>query len=414
MDQRSVVDREPSRRSGNELAAAAVPGLPAGAGVQPAVELRGVTKEFGEVRAVDDVSLSFQAGEFVALVGPSGCGKTTLLRMVAGLETPTHGDIVLHGQDVFSAARRVNLLPHRRHLGMVFQSYALWPHMTAFDNVAYPLRRSLGRLARLQRGRASQIRERVEDALRQVHCAELSSRYPSEMSGGQQQRIALARAIVDSPRIVLMDEPLSNLDAKLRTRLRFELRAIQQELGFTAVYVTHDRAEAVSMADTVVVLNAGRVEQAGPPVSVYEHPTSAYVSDFLGDHNLLSAVVEAVDAEVVTVATSIGSIPLDGQSGHALAVGDRVRLALPQDSARLETWVEASRPRECVEVIGVAYCGWYSEVLVRSREGEEITLRTLGQAQVSPGSTAHVTVDGPVTIVSAGSERPDEMAQVEG
>ncbi len=247
-----------------------------------------------EVKAVDDVSMSLSGGSFVTLLGPSGCGKTTTLRMIAGFETPTSGRILVDGADV---SRRT---PDKREMGMVFQSYALFPHLSVFENVAYGLR--------LRRRGGSGLREAVERTLALVNLQGLGSRRPSELSGGQQQRVALARAMAIEPRVLLFDEPLSNLDAKLRVSLRAEIRRIQQELGITSVYVTHDQSEAMALSDVVVVMRDGRVEQAGPPDEVYRRPVNRFVADFIGRANFVEADVVAVrdgEAEVAILGQRI-------------------------------------------------------------------------------------------------------------
>ena len=232
-----------------------------------------------EVRAVDDASIAVAGGEFVTLLGPSGCGKTTTLRMVAGFEQPTSGRILLDGRDVS------RLSPDKREMGMVFQSYALFPHLTVFENVAYGLR------LRGQKGKA--LEEAITRILGSVNLAGLEERRPSALSGGQQQRVALARAMAIEPRVLLFDEPLSNLDAKLRVSLRSEIRRIQQQLGTTALYVTHDQAEAMSLSDRIVVMNGGRVEQFDTPDSIYRRPRTRFVADFIGRANFVPGEVLA-------------------------------------------------------------------------------------------------------------------------
>jgi iron(III) transport system ATP-binding protein len=234
-----------------------------------------------EVVAVNDVSLELAGGSFVTLLGPSGCGKTTTLRMIAGFETPTTGRILVDGADV---SRRT---PDKREMGMVFQSYALFPHLTVFENVAYGLR--------LRRRSGATLRKAVDRTLELVNLVGLGQRRPSELSGGQQQRVALARAMAIEPRVLLFDEPLSNLDAKLRVSLRAEIRRIQQQLGITSVYVTHDQAEAMALSDIVVVMKDGRVEQSGAPDEVYRRPTTPFVADFIGRANFVQAEVIAPD-----------------------------------------------------------------------------------------------------------------------
>ncbi len=242
------------------------------------VGLEGITKRFGPVVAVDRVSLDIPAGKLVTLLGPSGCGKTTTLRIIAGLEQPSAGRVLIGGEDV------TPLPAANRNTTMVFQSYALFPHLSVFENVAYGLR--------VSRRPDEEIRRRVEEVLALVGLPGLGGRSPAALSGGQQQRVALARALIMQPRVLLFDEPLSNLDAKLRKRVRADIRILQQDLGITSVYVTHDQAEALAISDIVVVMNQGRIEQIGIPTDLYRRPASRFVADFIGEANLLPASVE--------------------------------------------------------------------------------------------------------------------------
>jgi len=248
------------------------------------IDLTGLTKTFGSVTAVAPMSLSVAKGEFLTLLGPSGCGKTTLMRMIAGITLPDRGEIRIAGRDVAS------LPPERRNVGLVFQSYALFPHMTVQANVGFGLR-----MRRVGRAEAA---ERVRAALDLVDLAAYAGRFPRELSGGQQQRVALARAIVIEPDVLLLDEPLSNLDAKLRETLREDLRILQQRLGVTAIYVTHDQAEAMALADRIVVMNAGRIVEAGAPVSLYRAPKTRFAAEFLGQTNVVTVVSGASGAEL--------------------------------------------------------------------------------------------------------------------
>src|SRR5579859_7066015 len=256
----------------------------------PAVIVREIVKEFdkGNVRAVDQVGFEVQEGELLVLLGPSGCGKTTTLRMIAGLEEPDGGDIWLGNRQVSSAERNVFVPTEKRNVGMVFQSYAIWPHMTVFENVAYPLR--VRRVAR------DVVRQKVSRTLELVGLQGLESRSATQLSGGQQQRVALARAMVFEPRLMLLDEPLSNLDARLRVQMRIELKHLQQETGITSVFVTHDQAESMALADRIIVMNKGRIEQIGSPTEIYERPRSRFVSEFVGSINVLEAEIVAVVA----------------------------------------------------------------------------------------------------------------------
>jgi len=246
------------------------------------ISIRGLTKGFDAQRAVRGLDLEIHDKEFVTLLGPSGCGKTTTLRLLAGLAAPDSGEIAIDGRVVSS--RRGVLAPERRRMGMVFQSYALWPHMSVFENVAFGL--TLKRMA------AREVRERAERALAMVGLDALGDRTPAALSGGQQQRVALARSLVTEPTILLLDEPLSNLDAKLRERMRVELKDLQRRTGITFVYVTHDQAEAMALSDRIAVMNEGRLQQFASPLAIYERPANRFIADFMGAANLLAGVVE--------------------------------------------------------------------------------------------------------------------------
>jgi iron(III) transport system ATP-binding protein len=246
---------------------------------KPHIEVDHLVVNFGHVSAVRGVSFSVLPGEQLTLLGPSGCGKTTTLRAVAGLEQPASGEIRIAGVPAYSSARGINVPAEKRGLSMVFQSYAIWPHMTVFDNVAYGLR--------VRRTSAPKIAEKVNDALDMVQMREFASRRAAQLSGGQQQRVALARAFVFSPAVLLFDEPLSNLDAKLRADMRIELRDLQHRLGITSVYVTHDLEEALAMSDRIVVMRDGLIEQVGTPDEIYSLPRSVFVADFIGSANLI-------------------------------------------------------------------------------------------------------------------------------
>lgn len=256
------------------------------------LHLQNITKRFGSVMAVDHVSLEISRGSFTTLLGPSGCGKTTLLRIIAGFYTPDEGEIYLDDQ-------RVDQMPaHQRGTALVFQDYALWPHMTVFDNIAYGLR--------MQNVSKDEIRQRINGVMGLVEMPpEILARRPSELSGGQQQRVALARALIIQPRVLLLDEPLSNLDAKVRQRLRVEIRRLQRRIGITTIYVTHDQEEALSMSDLVVVMNRGQVMQVGTPEEIYQKPTTAFVAEFLGVTNVLHGTVAADGQSVQLAGTNI-------------------------------------------------------------------------------------------------------------
>ncbi|WP_420413694.1 ABC transporter ATP-binding protein [Roseibium sp.] len=269
--------------------------------------LQNLTKSFGDFRAVRDMTLSIERGEFISLLGPSGCGKTTTLQMVAGLLPPTSGTILLDGKDITKTP------PNKRGLGIVFQSYALFPHMTALENVAFGLEmRGVGKAERLKR---------AEKALDQVKLSHFIQRYPKQMSGGQRQRVALARALVIEPPVLLLDEPLSNLDAKLREEMRIELRLLQQDIGVTTILVTHDQEEALSMSDRIVVMRDGEMAQIAAPLDLYERPTNTFVSDFVGKTNLITGI--ACGEDTITVDGQVLSAP-----GHGHPKGDGVTLSI--------------------------------------------------------------------------------------
>lgn len=314
-----------------------VPNMPSGADVSggsefdssvapgPVVQVAALRKSFtrrsGErVNAVDGVDLQVAAGEFVSLLGPSGCGKTTLLRCIAGIERPDEGDIWANGKLHFSSRSGVNTPPERRHLSMMFQGYALWPHMTVFENVAFPLK--------ADRVPKPEIKRRVERVLDALGIRDLQAQYPSHMSGGQQQRTALARALVRNSQLVLFDEPLSNVDANVREQLRLELLELQREIGFAAVYVTHDQSEAMELSDRIAVLRDGQVEQLDSPTAVYDTPNSRYVANFIGTVNELPGRVTSAHNGELRIDTAAGLV-----SAHAdgFAEGDEaVALARPE------------------------------------------------------------------------------------
>lgn len=260
-------------------------------------------ESLGRVKAVDEVSFTVKEGNFFTMLGPSGCGKTTTLRCIAGLEKPDSGTISVNGEVLFSTARGISVSANLRNLGMVFQSYAIWPHMNVFDNVAFPL--CVGARRRTPK---SEVKRRVERALDVVGLDHLAGRYATKLSGGQQQRLALARALVIEPAVLLLDEPLSNLDAKLRESLRFELKRLQRDQGITTVYVTHDQAEALSMSNEIAVMHAGRISQIGSPFSVYLEPANDFVADFIGLTNFIGGVVTQQAGRGGTVRTANGRL----------------------------------------------------------------------------------------------------------
>lgn len=314
------------------------------------LEIHHLTKIFGgSVRAIDDVSLSIQPGELVSFLGPSGCGKTTTLNCIAGLEHPDQGVIRVGDFTMTDTTQRVLLQPEERGLGMVFQSYALWPHMTVADNVGFGLK-----LAKAPR---AEINRRVSDILELVGLGGMGARYPFQLSGGQQQRVALARAVVSEPRLLLLDEPLSNLDAKVREAARIWLRDIQKRLGITAVYVTHDQAEALAMSDKIAVMNAGRVEQFATPQEVYDRPASRFVAEFIGATSFLrGTLLERSGDQLRVRLPELGELNLRADRGpqfaeRDLTPGAPVTVAIRSERVQV---VGANAPAENTMTVRVA------------------------------------------------------------
>jgi iron(III) transport system ATP-binding protein len=278
------------------------------------------------IRAANDVGFEVPPGRLFTLLGPSGCGKTTTLRSIAGLERPRLGEISVGGDLVYSADKNIFIPPNQRGLGMVFQSYAIWPHMTVFENAAFPLRVGRKRFSRRE------LDERVMRVLKTVDLEEMAQREATKLSGGQQQRLALARALVMEPRILLLDEPLSNLDAKLRERMRFELKRLQRELGITTVYVTHDQSEALALSHSIAVMNRGRIEQIGTPREIYERPSNQFVADFVGSTNFIDATVRAADGAPGFYRVSCELGELQALALDVLKPADKVVLSVrPED-----------------------------------------------------------------------------------
>lgn len=295
------------------------------------VEVHELRKRFGAVQVIDGVSFTARAGTIVTLLGPSGCGKTTILRSIAGLEHPDSGRISIGGDVVFDPSVDVHVPAERREIGMVFQSYAIWPHLSVYDNVAFPLR-----LRKLPRDR---VQSEVMDTLGSVGLAKLHDRFPSQLSGGQQQRVVLARCLVYRPRVLLLDEPLANLDAKLREEMRFELREVQQRFGLTCVYVTHDQAEAMALSDQILVMEGGRILREGSARDVFAHPGHEFVASFLGNANLLRGHVGERNAGMTELhLQKVGVIRVPGtwEKGAPVTVALRpvdMRLRRPRDDA---------------------------------------------------------------------------------
>jgi spermidine/putrescine transport system ATP-binding protein len=320
------------------------------------IELDKLTKQFAEVTAVDGIDLHVPGGEFFSLLGPSGCGKTTTLRMIAGFEQPTSGQILLDGTDVAYTP------PHHRNVNTVFQNYALFPHLNVFDNIAFGLRRA--------KRPKSEIKERVGQSLELVQLAGYERRKSSQLSGGQQQRVALARALVLNPAVLLLDEPLGALDAKLRKALQIELKSLQQEVGITFLYVTHDQEEALTMSDRLAVMNGGHIEQVGAPQDVYEDPETLFVADFLGVSNLM-------EARVVSAGTHACRVAVDGYEletrGTDLDVVGAAKIVIRPERIELEDHGAPSGPNRVPGMVErVVYVGSAVQVIVRAATGESL------------------------------------------
>ncbi|MBR7824874.1 ABC transporter ATP-binding protein [Actinospica sp. MGRD01-02] len=370
------------------------------------LRLTGLTKRFGSFTAVDDLDLTIPQGSFFALLGASGCGKTTTLRMVSGLEDPTAGRIYIGDTEVTSTK------PYKRPVNTVFQNYALFPHLNIYDNVAFGLRR---------RG-VKDVKKQVDDILALVELAHLAKRKPTQLSGGQQQRVAVARALINQPQVLLLDEPLGALDLKLRRQMQIELKRIQTEVGLTFVHVTHDQEEAMTMADTIAVMSAGRIEQLGSPEELYENPATTFVANFLGQSNLVAGTVTGKEDGVITVDT------------HG------VRIALPESRSRVESGavivgvrpekVELAAGNAAIEsgrnalpggvVTDASFIGVSTQYLVKMPWGQELSVfeQNTGKEIYRPGAEVTLHWDATQTFgldgsqdIEAGAEIDDEAAK---
>lgn len=316
------------------------------------VDFQGVMKSFGKTLAVEELNLSIKQGEFFSLLGPSGCGKSTTLRMLAGFIAPSTGRIHVHGRDI------TDLPPEARDIGIVFQNYAIFPHMTVFDNIAFGL---------VERGEdKTTIKRKVDAALDQVGLAGYGERYERELSGGQKQRVALARVLVIEPEILLLDEPLSALDKKMREEMKFWIKDIQKSVGITTIYVTHDQSEALTMSDRIAVMNAGRVLQIGSPVEIYEHPNSRFIAEFIGESNLLAGRMGESRIE-------IGGTPVPISNAQGASPGDEVALLLRPEQIRLESLSAEEVPKLSGRVLEEVYQGSIRRYLVEAK-GQRITV----------------------------------------
>ncbi len=345
-------------------------------------------KKSGHVRAVDELSFALEEGEFFTLLGPSGCGKTSTLRCIAGLERPDSGCITVGDRVVYSSADGLFVPPNERQLGMVFQSYAIWPHMNVFDNVAFPFRTSRHKVGK------AEIRERVERALETVELGHLTGRYATQLSGGQQQRLALARALVIEPSLLLLDEPLSNLDAKLRESLRFELKRLQREQGITTLYVTHDQSEALAFSNRIAVMRNGQISQLGSPREVYLEPADPFVADFVGTTNFITGRLrQSSDRPGSSVVVDTASGPVTVGRVTGVDAGEECILSVrpehvelhqpgPTSGEELNTWMGSVQTRlfmgEVMDyqvLVGDVVLRCRSSVFERFSTGEDVAVR---------------------------------------
>ena len=355
------------------------------------VDILKLSKNFGDECAVRDVTLSVEEGEFVTLLGPSGCGKTTTLRCIAGLERPGAGQIRIGGDTVAWPEQNIYRDPEDRDIGMVFQSYAVWPHMSVFENVAFGLR--------VRRASNSVVRARTTRALELVGLAEFAKRQATHLSGGQRQRVALARAIVYEPKVLLFDEPLSNLDAKLREQMRIELVRLQREVGITSIYVTHDQAEALAMSDRIVVMHKGTIQQIGEPRQIYSHPTNTFVANFIGSANLMGGTLLGrsngfCDLEVLP-GNGCAPLRVAAEDGCEATKGGRVVLALRPEDVK----IHLRRPENVAagnllagQVVDTIYLGSFLQCRVRIGD-IEVLVQIDHFVQLAPKQEVYLTFD---------------------
>ena len=342
----------------------------------PNIALKHITKRFGNTVAVNDLNLEIEDRDFVILLGPSGCGKTTTLRMIAGLETPTEGEIYIGDRLVFSSKKGIDISPDKRDIGFLFQNYALWPHMTVYQNIAFGLENL--------KWKKGKIKERVEELTHLLKIEELLDRYPSELSGGQQQRVAIARTLAPSPKVLLMDEPLSNLDAKLRTEMRAELKRLHKEIASTFVYVTHDQLEAMTLATKISLINQGILQQFEPPLKIYDRPANLFVADFIGNPtmNFIDVSLKEVEGNRYHLANDDLEIIFEKEGdpediGKELVIGIR-----PED-------IKISKSGLKAVVYSVLPSGM--ETIIRVKVGDLfLSLVTFGRTELSPDDISYL------------------------
>ena len=351
----------------------------------PDVRIEKLIKRFGKVEAIAGVDIHIPEGKIVTLLGPSGCGKTTTLRCLAGFENPDEGKIWIGDQLIFDSKQKINLSPQNRGMGMVFQSYAVWPHMSVFENIAFPLR--------IRKAPRRKIKEQVERALKMVGIEELKDRLPSEISGGQQQRVAFARAIVYEPAVLLLDEPLSNLDAKLREQMRFEILELQRKLGITTVFVTHDQEEAMVLSDEVLVMEFGKVIQRGDPEAIYFDPSNEFVADFIGKINFLNGTVTQLEEGGAVVAVEDNGFRTEIHSTRTnYARGQKVLASIRPENIEIHT----SKPDQEIntwpaKLIRKNFLGGLFDMVVEVL-GKELRARTPFRVDAKSGSDIFIHV----------------------
>ena len=358
------------------------------------IQVEGLTKRFGSMTAVDAIDFAMEEHEFFSLVGPSGCGKTTTLRCVAGLETADEGRIGIKGTTVYDSGARVDVPTHERSIGMVFQNYAVWPHMSVYHNIAYPLRLK-------NAGKADQ-QQRVGHVLAMLGMQQLGERKPSQLSGGQQQRVALGRALVGEPDVLLLDEPLSNLDAKLREHMRVELKRIQRETGIPILYVTHDQLEALAMSDRIAVMSDGRIHQVASPIDIYERPATKFVLDFIGSVNYLPGEVTSATGETVTLRVAGGATLTLPRPGYVPASREVLLAVRPEDMV-LGQSVTGSDLHAKVELR--SFLGNLCEYRLRY-QGHELRVQTEKDELVPEGSDVVVGVRRGYLLESTAAQDP--------
>ena len=364
------------------------------------IEVKGLHKKFatdqGQVRAVQGIDLQVGEGEFFTLLGPSGCGKSTVLRCIAGLEKPDEGEIIIAGKHVFSSARHVFVPPHQRDIAMVFQSYAIWPHMTVFENVVYPLEGKMPKAA---------AREKVMETLKMVNIADYANRPAPQLSGGQQQRVALARALVKGAKLILFDEPLSNLDAKMRIRMRFELRELQQRICVTSLYVTHDQEEAIALSDRVAVMSEGKFVEIGTPTMVYMRPRSHFAARFVGSCNFLPGKIVARTDGGGIARTELGDV----ECVFPGDVPDDVIVSIRPEHIRVLGVEQQSRAQGNVftgTVTLATFLGKFFDCLVKIGT-DSIRVEVPSFKQVTEGETVHLHFPREVCVaVAADTDKP--------